>query len=208
MEAGMMEEAMVGSVRLGRLEEIGVVRPGKALSDGEIIESVKQGDRDSYREIVDRYKQRAYHMALALVGDPQDALDMSQSAFIKAYRNIRRFDAGRPFLPWFYRILRNLCLDHIRRSKRRHEVPLSEALILQDASAEGEMQLALRRAIETLDAEHREVVMLHYFEGFSYREMASTLGKPMGTIMSTLYQARQKLKAALRGARTSSQRGD
>ncbi len=204
----MMEEAMVGSVGLRRPQEGQVVESSQALSDGEIIEAVKKGDRDAYREIVDRYKRRVYHMALGLVGDPQDALDVSQSAFIKAYKNIRRFDTGRPFLPWFYRILRNLCLDHIRRSKRRCEVPLSEALILADDSAERETGPALRQAIDALAAEQREVVIFHYFEGLSYKEMASVLGKPMGTIMSTLYHARKKLKVALGGVRPSSEGGE
>ena len=204
----MMNEAMVGSVGLRRLQEGRVVGPGHTLSDGEVIVAVKKGDRDAYCEIVNRYKRRAYHMALGLVGDPQDALDVSQTAFIKAYKNIRRFDTERSFLPWFYRILRNLCLDHIRRAKRRREVPLSEAIVLADDSAERETHLALRRAIDTLAVEQREVVVLHYFEGLSYKEMASVLGKPMGTIMSTLYHARQNLKTALKGARSSSEAGE
>lgn len=200
-----MDEAMVGSVGLRRLQEGKALGPGRTLSDGEVIEAVKRGDRDAYRDIVDRYKVRAYHMALGIVGDPQDALDVSQAAFIKAYKNIGRFDTERSFLPWFYRILRNLCLDHIRRAKRRREVPLSEAIMLADASAERETHRALRRAIDTLAVEQREVVMLHYFEGLSYKEMASVLERPIGTIMSTLYHARKQLRAALEGARSSSE---
>lgn len=203
-----MEETMVGSVGLGRPKEGWVVGSSRVLSDGEIVDAVKHGDREAYREIVDRYKRRAYHIALGIVGDPQDALDVSQSAFIKAYRNIKRFDSGKPFMPWFYRILRNLCLDHVRRSKRRREVPLSEVLIIKDDTANREEHLALRRAIDGLGEEQRQVVILHYFEGLSYKEMASMLGKPMGTIMSTLYHARQKLKAALMGVGSSSERGD
>ena len=204
----MMEEAVVGSMGVRRSQERRVLGRSQALSDGEIINSVKKGDRDAYRDIVDRYKRRAYHVALGLVGDPQDALDVSQTAFIRAYRNIKRFDTDRPFLPWFYRILRNLCLDHVRRSKRRREIPLSEALTLADDSAENETCHAIRRAIDALAVEQREVVILHYFEGLSYRDMASTLGKPIGTIMSTLYYARKKLKVALRSARSSSERGE
>ena len=204
----MVDKAMVGSMGLGRLQEGRVLRSSRVLSDGEIVEAVKKGDRDAYREIVDRYKRQAYHIALGFVGDPQDALDVSQSAFIKAYRNLKRFDTGRPFMPWFYRILRNLCLDHIRRSKRRREVPLSEVLILADDSVGKETHMALRQAIDALAVEQREVVMLHYFEGLSYKEMASVLDKPMGTIMSTLYNARQRLKVALKGAWSSSEGGD
>jgi RNA polymerase sigma-70 factor (ECF subfamily) len=208
MEAGMMEETMVGSMGLERLQEGRVVAPSGLLSDGEIVDAVKGGDRNAYRGIVDRYKRRAYHIALGFVSDPQDALDISQSAFIKAYRNIKRFDSGKPFMPWFYRILRNLCLDHVRRAKRRREVPLSEVIVPVDDAMDRQVHVALRRAIDDLAEEQRQVVILHYFEGLSYKEMASMLGKPIGTIMSTLYHARQKLKAALMGAGSSSEKGD
>jgi len=203
-----MDEAMVGSVGLGRSQEGQLVVERQAVSDGEIIDSVKKGDREAYRVIVDRYKRRAYHVALGLVGNPQDALDVSQAAFIRTYRNLKTFDTRRPFFPWFYRILRNLCLDHIRRARRRHEVPLTEAPILADDSAEKELRLALWEAIRSLAVERREVIILHYFEGLSYKEMALALGKPMGTIMSTLYYARQQLRDALRGWQPRSQRGE
>jgi RNA polymerase sigma-70 factor (ECF subfamily) len=208
MEAGMMDEAMVGSVGLRRSQEGQVVIERQALSDGEVIESVRAGDRDAYRVIVDKYKRRAYHVALGLVGDPQDALDVSQTAFIKTYRSLKNFDTRRPFFPWFYRILRNLCLDHIRRSRRRREVPLTEALMLTDDSMEREMRPALWGAIEALAVEQREVIILHYFEGLAYKEMALVLGKPVGTIMSTLYYARQKLRETLRGRRSGSEKGE
>jgi RNA polymerase sigma-70 factor (ECF subfamily) len=208
VEAGMVEEAMVGSVGLGRSKEGPAVLEGRSLSDGDIINAVKKGDRQAYCKIVDRYKRRAYLMALGLVSEPQDALDVSQAAFIKAYRNINRFDVEKPFMPWFYRILHNLCLDHIRRSRRRREVPLSEALILADDPSKREIHIALRQAIDDLPPEHREVVILHYFEGLSYKEMASTLGKPIGTVMSTLYHARQNLKIAIKGSGFSGDKGE
>ena len=115
----MMRMAIVRSARRGRSNEGRFVMDGHSLSDGEIIEAVRQGDRNAYRLIVDRYKRQAYRAALGLLGAPQDALDVSQAAFIKAYRNLKRFDTRRSFLPWFYRIQRNLCLDHIRRTRRR-----------------------------------------------------------------------------------------
>jgi RNA polymerase sigma-70 factor (ECF subfamily) len=199
MEAGMMQEAMLRSVGQRRSQEGQVVQENQALSDGDIIEAVKKGDREAYRAIVDRYKRRAYHVALVHVGDPQDALDVSQTAFIRAYRSIRRFDTRKSFLPWFYQILRNICLDHHRRSKRRREVPLTEALVAADDSADEETRLAVRRAIDGLPVQQREVIILHYFDGLSYKEMACMLGKPIGTIMSTLYYARKQLRGALKG---------
>jgi RNA polymerase sigma-70 factor (ECF subfamily) len=180
---------------------------GRSLSDGQIIEAVRQGDRNAYRLIVDRYKRQAYRAALGLLGSPQDALDVSQAAFIKAYRSLKHFDTQRSFLPWFYRIQRNLCLDHIRRTRRRGEVPLTEALEFTDDSVDDETRQALRRAIDGLSPERREIIVLHYFEGLSYKEIASLLEKPMGTVMSTLHGARRQLRAALKGDGQGSERG-
>jgi RNA polymerase sigma-70 factor (ECF subfamily) len=208
MEAGMKLHAMIGSVGIGRTQDEWVLEESRDLSDGQIIDAVKQGDRDAFRGIVDRHKYRAYRVALSLVGDRQDALDVSQAAFIKAYRNLKRFDTRRPFVPWFYSILRNLCLDHLRRSKRRREVPLADTLIIRDVSMDTETAGGLRRAVDALPAEQREAVVLHYFEGLSYKEIASVMDKPVGTVMSSLYYARQKLKQALKGTRSESKRGD
>jgi RNA polymerase sigma-70 factor (ECF subfamily) len=208
MEAGMMQEAIVRSVGLRPFPEGQVMTRTGSLSDREAIDAVKKGHRNAYRSIVDRYKRRAYHVALGMVGDPQDALDISQAAFIRAYRNIKSFDTGRSFLPWFYRILRNLCLDHIKRCKRRREVSLTEALVCVDNSADREASLVLRRAIDALEVEHREIIILHYFEGFSYKEIASTLGKPIGTVMSSLYNARKQLRGVLNGKGQGGERGE
>lgn len=203
-----MRHAVVRSVGCAKAAEGRFLGEHRSLSDGEAIRAVRSGDRDGFRAIVDRYKRRAYHVALGFVGDPQDALDISQAAFIKAYRNLKRFDASKSFQPWFYRILRNLCLDHIRRSRRRREVPLTEALVFDDHLVNRRDILALRRAIDALGTEHREVIILHYFEGFSYKEMAGMLEKPIGTIMSTLYQARKQLRGALKVNGSGSERGD
>jgi RNA polymerase sigma-70 factor (ECF subfamily) len=207
MEAGMMRDAVVRSAEHRRSQKGHAVIERPSLSDGEIIEAVKLGDREAYRVIVDRYKRSAYHAALGLVGVPQDALDISQTAFIKAYRNLKRFDTGRSFLPWFYRILRNLCLDHIRRARRRREVPLTEALVCVDDAMGDETRQALRRAIDALAVDHREIIVLHYFEGLAYKEIAAMLGKPVGTVMSTLYNARRQLRRALKGKEQGSEMG-
>lgn len=94
--------------------------------DVEIINRVKKGNKEAYGIIVKKYMKKAYFMALGLVGDSNDALDLSQTAFIKAYRSLSGFDQKRPFLPWFYAILRNLCLNFIKRKKSISIIPLQE----------------------------------------------------------------------------------
>ncbi len=174
-----------------------LVVAGRARTEAEIIASIRSGDKQAYREIVEKYMRRAYCIALGLVGDPDAAMDVSQMAFIKAYKNLKRFDLERPFFPWFYRILRNLSLDHIRRAKRMHEIPLEDAKILSDESEDRDLKEALWKAIEDLPTEQREIIVLRYFEGLSYKEIAETVGKPIGTVMSSLHYSKRKLKDRL-----------
>ena len=169
----------------------------RARSESEIISAVRAGDKQAYREIVEKYMQRAYYIALGFVRDPDTAMDISQMAFIKAYKNLRRFDLVRPFFPWFYRILRNLSLDHIKHVNRMQEVPLEDVQIIGNEREDRDLKEALWKAIEQLPTEQREVIVLRYFEGLSYKEIAETVGKPIGTVMSSLHYSKRKLKNTL-----------
>jgi RNA polymerase sigma-70 factor (ECF subfamily) len=166
-------------------------------TESETIAAVRSGDKEAYRHIVEKYMQRAYYIALGFVRDPDTAMDISQMAFIKAYKNLKRFDLERPFFPWFYRILRNLSLDHIKRAKRLGEIPLEDVQILTDGREDRDMKEALWKAIEELPTEQREIIVLRYFEGLSYKEIAETVGKPIGTVMSSLHYSKRKLKSIL-----------
>ena len=169
----------------------------QARSESEIISAVRAGDKQAYREIVEKYMQRAYYIALGFVRDPDTAMDISQMAFIKAYKNLKRFDLRRPFFPWFYRILRNLSLDHIKHVNHMQEVPLEDVQITGDEREDRDLKEALWKAIEQLPTEQREVIVLRYFEGLSYKEIAETVGKPIGTVMSSLHYSKRKLKNTL-----------
>ena len=166
-------------------------------TESEIIASVISGDKEAYRHVVEKYKQRAYYIALGFVRDPDTAMDISQMAFIKAYKNLKRFDLERPFFPWFYRILRNLSLDHIKRARRINEIPLEDVQILSDEREDRDMKEALLKAIDELPVEQQEIILLRYFEGLSYKEIAETVGKPIGTVMSSLHYSKRKLKNTL-----------
>lgn len=166
----------------------------KALSEREILEVIQKGDKEAYQEIVVRYMQSAYYVALAFVHNQQDALDISQDAFIRAFRRIKKFDTEKPFFPWFYKILKNLCIDYFKRRQRRNEVPLESVRILGVEHEDREMKKALWKGIEELPPEQKEIIILRYFRQLSYHEMAEVLGKPIGTIMSSLYYAKKRLK--------------
>lgn len=175
-----------------------VMTENRTLSESEVIKQVIKGNREAYQVIVERYMQRAYYIALGFVRNSQDAMDISQESFIKAFRKIKRFDPEKSFFPWFYKLLKNLCLDHIKRRSRVQEIPLDEARILNEEREDREMKEILWRGIETLSFEQKEVIILRYFQQFSYQEIAEITAKPVGTVMSSLFYAKKRLKEAIK----------
>lgn len=171
-----------------------LVKEDKVLSEREILELVKKGDREAYQEIVIRYMQRAYYIALGFVQNPQDAMDLSQESFIRAFRKIKSFNTQMPFFPWFYRLMKNLCIDFLKRRSHHKEVPLEEVHILKEEREDRELREVLWRGIEKLPMEQKEVVILRYFQQMSYQEIAEMTGKPAGTVMSSLFYAKKNLK--------------
>lgn len=176
-------------------------------SDQELIARCQRGDRGAFEPLFRRYRDRAYDFALGFVGSPDDALDLTQEAFVRAYRALGRFRPGAPFEPWFFRILRNLCLNAIRRRKTWQTVPW-EAIGEPSASPyespsrsveQKEIRAAVWAALGELTPDQREIVILKEFQDRSYKEIAEILGCPLGTVMSRLYYARQALKARLDG---------
>ena len=175
-----------------------VMAEEKPLSEREILLQVKRGKKEAYQTIVERYMKRAYYIALGFVRNPQDALDISQEAFIKAFRRIKSFDIERPFFPWFYKLIKNFCLDHLKRRSRIQEVPLDEGRILKEEHEDREMKEVLWKGIESLPVEQREVIILRYFQELSYQEISEVMGKPVGTVMSSLFYAKKRLKEAIK----------
>jgi RNA polymerase sigma-70 factor (ECF subfamily) len=189
----MAEEAALIKDQIFPGEDL-LTRGKKDLSEKEILEVVKKGDKEAYGMIVKRYMHSAYYVALGLVHNQQDALDVSQDAFIKAFRKIKMFDTRMPFFPWFYRLLRNLCIDHLKRKNRTRAIPLEDVHILTQEKQDRELKETLWKGIEKLPFEQREIVILRYFQQLSYAEIAELVGKPLGTVMSSLFYAKKKLK--------------
>jgi RNA polymerase sigma-70 factor (ECF subfamily) len=141
--------------------------------------------------------KKAYYIALGYVHNHQDALDISQESFIKAFRKIKSFSTEKPFFPWFYKLMKNLCLDHLRRRCRVKEIPLEGIPVLEKEKEDREMKEVLWRGIEKLPFEQREIVILRYFQQLSYSEIAEMTEKPVGTVMSSLYYAKKRLKKTI-----------
>ena len=178
--------------------------------EGAAIERCKSGDREAFGAIVQKYMKPAYYVALGYVGTPDDALDISQDAFVNAFRHIKRFDSSKKFFPWFYSILKNLCMNHLTRVRRRREdsidamaeeegevrIPLETASPEQDA-ARRELERKIGTALLQLRPKEREIIILQHFQDYSYQEIADLLGIPIGTVMSRLYSARRALRKEL-----------
>lgn len=173
------------------------------------VQQYPVSSKRAFEVIVRRYMKDAYFIALGLVGNREDALDLSQEAFARAYRNLKHFNKDGHFFPWFYRILRNLCFSHLR--KRRHERRLvversDGADIAADAgdcfapdmvAERNETKDRVWAAIGRLDEKHREVIILRHFRNLSYEQIAETLMCNKGTVTSRLYYARKRLKEIL-----------
>lgn len=175
-----------------------VMAENRDLSEREVIKEVQKGRTEAYQVIVERYMKRAYYIALSFVRNTQDAMDISQESFIKAFRKIKRFDPEKSFFPWFYKLLKNLCLDHIKRRRRTQEIPLDEARVLKEEREDKEMKEILWRGIEELPFEQREVIILRYFQQCSYQEIAEITARPVGTVMSSLYYAKKRLREVIK----------
>ena len=186
------------------------------LPDEDLIRAAVGGDDAAFRELLERYKKRAFGVAIGIVGDPDEAQDVVQDAFIKAYHNLKEFRFGSNFYTWFYRLLVNQAIDRWRKSARSAEVPFDESWLSEDASPpdafayprtpedlvrDRELGDALQRALDDLPEYHRAVIVLREVDGMAYDEIAKVLGCSVGTVMSRLHYARAKLKESLKAHR-------
>lgn len=145
---------------------------------------------------------RAYIAARRILRDADLAHDATQEAAIRALRNRASYDPARPFYPWFYRILKNHCLDILARHRRSAPESLQSATPSspEDLLMSAEQRQSLEAAIESLDPSLKELIELRHFQDLSYQEIAEVLDCPIGTVMSRLYRARKELRAAFLAA--------
>lgn len=168
-----------------------------------LIERAQGGDRDAFGLIVHRYLERVYRVAYGVVRNSDDAADIAQDTFVRAFRGIKQFDTRRPIFPWLYQIARNLGINRLERVRNR-ETSLPEYDILvatndgpEAAALAADESARVRNAVARLPEQHRFVIELNHFQECSYKEMAEILGIPIGTVMSRLYHARKKLRTVL-----------
>jgi RNA polymerase sigma-70 factor (ECF subfamily) len=171
----------------------------RAVEDADLISRVRHGDVEAYNLLISRWEKRVFNYLLRLCGNPDDALDLTQDAFLKAWQSIRKLDDPARFGPWLYRIAHNEAYSLFR--KRRPETALKDAepgLERDRAPAfPMDLSLAVTAALDRLNPDQREAVVLKVYEGFKFEEMAEVLGCPVSTVKSRLYTALDLLKAEL-----------
>ena len=183
------------------------------LSDSELVLRVRSGEGSAYRPLVERYQSRIHAMVFGVVREAEEARDLTQNAFIKAYQNLASFRIESSFYTWLYRIAMNLAIDSTRKSRRRKTTSYDEAVASRDedgmileAHQSESPQRALQRkelhehiygALDQLSEDQREVILLREVEGLSYKEISEAMGIPEGTVMSRLFYARKRLQGLL-----------
>lgn len=186
--------------------------------DQEWIRRLKEGDVQALEELVRFYQDRVFRLAYGLLQDPEDALDVTQEAFLRVHQSIGRFAGKSAFFTWLYRIVVNLCHDTRRKkARRRHEFSLDQAIeereeagdppleladlqgiAPDEASADLELEMKVREAMESLPEKHRTTLLLREVEGLSYEEIAEATDVNIGTVMSRLHYARKRMQEILR----------
>ena len=185
-----------------------------AETDETLVADAKNGNAASFGKLVIKYERYVGSLALSVVRNREDAFDVSQEAFLKAWHHIGEFDGKCSFSSWLYRITKNAAYDHLRSAKRRGTVQLettdddgesaqleipdeSETTRPESAVLKAEEKTILYDAIETLDDEHREILLMRDIEEMTYDEIAETLGLELGTVKSRLFRARKALRDEL-----------
>jgi len=190
-------------------------RPDRTtLSDGELVRLIRGGEVDAFAELMRRTQRVAYRLARRITRRHEDADDVVQDAYVKAFRALDRFALDRPFGPWFLTIVSRTALTRIRDGARRAAesldapgydggAPLSERVADPGQDAEAlERRLRIEQAMASLSDDHRAILALRVEGDLSYAQIAETLNVPVGTVMSRLARAREALLAALGEERT------
>ena len=185
--------------------------------DHSLVQRARSGDDRAFRLLVERYQKKVYAVALGMVKDREEAMDVVQEAFVKVHRSLDSFKADATFYTWLYRITVNVCIDVIRRrgAMRSESVEFDERIGHDLAEAnlgavssqlgsnpeksvlQREVGEKIQEALEKIPEKHRAILLLRELDGLSYEELAQVLEIPKGTVMSRLFHARAKVQKLL-----------
>jgi len=182
------------------------------LDDMALVQAARQGDMAAFEELVARHRDKIYARAYSMMRSEQDALDLSQEAWVRAWQRLDQFQGESSFATWMTRIVINVCLDALRRQQHRRAESLEEleeeaggverfmpvVTVNPTAGLEREeLRTRIDAALAKLSWAHRTALILHSFEGMDYKQIGQAMGCSLGTVMSRLFYARRKLAALL-----------
>lgn len=183
-----------------------------AKNDLLLVERARAGEQKAYAELMDRYKDSIYFMALKMVNNKDDAMDLAVETFAKAFKNLDKFKPDFAFSTWLFRIATNNCIDFIRRKKLKtfsidtfsdepgNDMPFqikSDALNPEEKSIKNQQAKELRMIIDGLPQRYRTLIILRYYDELSYLEIAEQLSLPLGTVKAQMFRARDLLSNVL-----------
>lgn len=187
-----------------------------SAADDQLVKAAQKGDMEAFEELVSRHRDKIYARAFSMLRNEDDAVDLSQEAWVKGWQRLIQFQGEASFATWMTRIVINLCLDQLRKQKRvRNESidQMDEEIggverqlpVVNPNPTEGlergELRQRIDKALAQLSYEHRTVLILHEFEELEYKLIAKKMGCSIGTVMSRLFYARRKMAALLAGLR-------
>lgn len=183
-----------------------------SMEDADLVTAAQAGDMRSFEELVARHRDKIFARAYSMTRNEEEAVDLSQEAWVRAWKKLRQFHGDSSFSTWMTRITINLCLDHLRKKKRRIFESIEKMneesggverlmpLVDENPTAgleKNELRKKIDQALEQLSETHRSVIVMHEFEEMEYREIAQKMDCSIGTIMSRLFYARKKLATLL-----------
>ena len=185
-----------------------------SAEDKALVKAAQQGDMGAFEELVARHRDKVFARAFSMMRNEQEAIDLSQEAWVKGWQRLKQFQGEASFGTWMTRIIINLCLDQLRKQKRQRTESI-EAMDQESGGVErhmpvvtvnptaglerAELRKRIDKALGQLSHEHRTVLILHEFEDLEYKEIAKRMECSIGTVMSRLFYARRKMAALLAG---------
>jgi RNA polymerase sigma-70 factor, ECF subfamily len=179
-----------------------------SVSDEKLVKAAQRGDMLAFEELVVRHRDKIYARAFSMMRSEEDAIDLSQEAWVKGWQRLKQFQGDSSFVTWMTRIVINLCLDQLRKHKRQRAESI-ESLEEESGGVERQMPILITnpteglerrelrqridKALAQLSYEHRTVLVLHEFEELEYKEIAKRMECSIGTVMSRLFYARRKM---------------
>lgn len=193
------------------------IKDHSSASDEQLVGAAKKGDMAAFEELVARHRDKIYARAFSMMRNEDEAVDLSQEAWVKSWQRLKQFQGDSSFGTWMTRIVINLCLDQLRRRKRQRTESIEE-MNEESGGVERQMPVVnanpterlerseLRKKIDgalaQLSHEHRTALVLHEFEDMEYKEIARAMNCSIGTVMSRLFYARRKMAVLLASVRT------